>query len=354
VTRLAISRIHDFTKETSVRLSVLDQSVAVIDRPHGQSIRDTIAMARYCETLGYDRFWLSEHHSHGTIVGTAPEVLIAAIASVTQRIRVGSAGVMLPHYSPFKVAEQFRVLEAIASGRIDLGLGRAPGSDGRTAFALNPQANTRPQHFPADVRDLMAWVAGAELPQGHPFAAVHAYPAGDTVPEMWMLGSSDYGAQVAAHFGLPYAFAWFFSDGAGATQALDLYRTLYKPSARHPEPHSALCVWALVAGTEEEARFQFFSRARVRLLRDVGVFAPLEPPSVAAAHPYTAAELARIDQMREASFVGTAARVAERIKELATRLNVQEMAVVTWAYDEAVRHTSYRLLAEAMGGAGGA
>jgi len=336
-----------------VRLSVLDQSVALIDRPHGEAIRNTIAMAQYCETLGYDRFWLSEHHSHGSIVGTAPEVLIAAIASVTQRIRVGSAGVMLPHYSPFKVAEQFRVLEAIAPGRIDLGLGRAPGSDGRTAFALNPQANTRPAHFPADVRDLMAWLAGTTLPQGHPFAAVRAFPAGETVPEVWMLGSSDYGAQVAAHFGLPYAFAWFFSDGAGAAQALDLYRKLYQPSARHPEPHSALCVWALAAETDEEAAFQFSSRARVRLLRDRGIFAPLEPPAVAAAHPYTEAERAHIADLRAKAFVGAAAQVAQRIDEFARRMGVQEIAVVTWTYDEAVRRESYRLLAEAMGFAPG-
>jgi luciferase family oxidoreductase group 1 len=338
-----------YTMGASVRLSVLDQSVALIDRPHGESIRNTIAMARYCETLGYDRFWVSEHHSHGSIVGTAPEILIAAIASVTNRIRVGSAGVMLPHYAPFKVAEQFRVLEAIAPGRIDLGLGRAPGSDGRTAFALNPQANTRPTHFPADARDLMAWLAGAPLPQGHPFAAVRAYPAGETVPEVWMLGSSDYGAQVAAHFGLPYAFAWFFSDGIGAAQAIDLYRTLYQPSARHPEPHSALCVWALAADTEEEARFQFSSRARVRLLRDRGIFAPLEPPAVAAAHPCTEAETAYLADLCNKAFVGTGAQVAQRIEELVRRLGVQEIAVVTWTYDEEVRRTSYRLLAEAMG-----
>jgi luciferase family oxidoreductase group 1 len=205
----------------NVRLSVLDQSVAVVDRPHGDAIRNTIALARYCEELGYDRFWLSEHHSNETIVGTAPEILIGAIAAVTKRIRVGSAGVMLPHYSAFKVAEQFRVLDAIAPGRIDLGLGRAPGSDGRTAFALNPLADQRPAQFPADVRDLMAWVTGSELSEGHPFAAVRAYPAGETAPQIWMLGSSDYGAQVAAHFGLPYAFAWFFADGATGAQALE-------------------------------------------------------------------------------------------------------------------------------------
>ena len=337
----------------ALRLSILDQSVAVSDRPHGQSIRDTVALAQYAETLGYERFWVSEHHNHGSIAGTAPEILMAAIAATTQRIRVGSAGVMLPHYSPFKVAEQFRVLDSLAPGRIDLGLGRAPGSDRRTAFALNPLANERPAVFPNDVRDLMAWVSGTALPDGHPFAAVQAFPLGETSPEIWMLGSSDYGAQVAAHFGLPYAFAWFFTDGQGGPQALDLYRTLYKPSAHHPEPHTALCVWALAAETEEEAQFHFSSRAHVRLLRDRGVFAPLEPAAVAAAHPYSEAEAARIADMRKRSFVGTATQVAERIDELAQRLNIQEMAVVTWAHDETVRRESYRLLAEAMGMGGG-
>ena len=332
-----------------LRLSVLDQSVAVADRPHGQSIRDTIALAQACESLGYHRFWVSEHHNHASIAGSAPEILIAAIAGVTARIRIGSAGVMLPHYSPLHVAEQFLVLEALAPGRIDLGLGRAPGSDGRTAFALHPLANERPAQFPADVRDVIAWTSGAPLPDGHPFRIVKAHPLSETAPEVWMLGSSDYGAQVAAHFGLPYAFAWFFTDGKGGPEALDIYRKLYQPSARHPEPHTALCVWALAADTEEEARFQFSSRARVRLLRDLGMFVPLEPPAAAAAHPYTDAERARIDRLCSDSFVGTGHQVAERIAELAKRLDVQEMAVVTWAYDEAVRHKSYRLLAEAMG-----
>lgn len=331
-----------------MRLSVLDQSVAVVDRPQADAIRATMALARACEGWGYHRFWLSEHHANATIVGTAPEILVAAIAATTSRIRVGSAGVMLPHYSPFKVAEQFRVLDAIAPGRIDLGLGRAPGSDGRTAFALNPLANERPAQFPNDVRDLIAWVTGGELPEGHPFRAVKAYPAGDTAPEIWMLGSSDYGAQVAAHFGLPYAFAWFFTEGAGGEQALKLYRQLYRPSPRHPEPHAALCVWALAADTEEEAQHHFASRARFRLLRDRGIFAPLESPEAAAAYPYTPDETARIAQLRAGAMIGTGPQVADRIRDLAQRMDVQEMAVVTWAYDEAARHKSYRLLAQAM------
>jgi luciferase family oxidoreductase group 1 len=332
-----------------LRLSVLDQSVALVDRPHTDAIRNTIALAKACEEWGYHRFWLSEHHSNETIVGTAPEILIAAIAATTSRIRVGSAGVMLPHYSPFKVAEQFRVLEAIAPGRIDLGLGRAPGSDGRTAFALHPLANERPAQFPNDVRDLTAWVSGGELPEGHHFRQVKAYPAGDTVPEIWMLGSSDYGAQVAAHFGLPYAFAWFFTEGAGGEQALKLYRQHYRPSPRHPTPHTGLCVWALAADTEEEAQHHFTSRARFRLLRDRGIFSPLESPEAAAAYPYTPDEIARMAHYRGAAMIGTGAQVAARIRELAQRLDVQEMAVVTWAYDEAARHKSYRLLAEAIG-----
>ena len=254
------------------QLSVLDQSIATAGRPQGLAIRNTIALAQATEGMGYKRFWVSEHHNNATIVGTAPEILIAAIAASTTRIRVGSAGVMLPHYAPYKVAEQFRVLEAIAPGRIDLGLGRAPGSDGRTAFALNPLANERPAQFPNDIRDLAAWLTANPMRDGHPFAAVHAYPAGETSPEIWILGSSDYGAQVAAHFGLPYAFAWFFTDGIGASEAMRLYHDNYKPSARFPEPRAALCVWALAASTDAEAQHHFTSRARFRLLRDRGVF----------------------------------------------------------------------------------
>src|SRR5579862_7046923 len=146
-----------------MRLSVLDQSVAIAGRPHELSIRNTVALAKHCETLGYERFWVSEHHNHPTIVGTAPEIVMAAIAATTERIRIGSAGIMLPHYSAFKVAEVFRVLDALAPGRIDMGLGRAPGSDGLTAYALNPNAAAAADHFPMQVRDLLAWVAGAPL-----------------------------------------------------------------------------------------------------------------------------------------------------------------------------------------------
>ncbi len=331
------------------RLSVLDQSIATTGRPHGAAIRDTLALAHLCDGLGYDRFWVSEHHNHPTILGTAPEILIAAIAATTQRIRVGAAGIMLPHYSTFKVAEQFRVLDALAPGRIDLGLGRAPGSDGRTAFALNPMANERPAQFPADVRDLMAWVSAAPLPEGHPFASLRAFPQGESVPEIWLLGSSDYGAQVAAHFGLPYCFAWFFTDGRGGPEALKLYRDGYQPSERHPAPHAALCVWALAAETREEAEYHYASRAKWQLYRNQGIFGPLDPPDAALAHPYTDAEAARIEDLKERAFIGTGPEVAARIRNLASELDIQEIAVVTWATDEAARRRSYEILAKEFG-----
>ncbi|GHD40748.1 N5,N10-methylene tetrahydromethanopterin reductase [Thalassobaculum fulvum] len=332
-----------------MKISILDQSVAAAGRPQGQAIRDTLALAQMCDRLGYHRFWVSEHHSHPTIVGSAPEILIAAIATHTTGIRVGSAGVMLPHYAPLKVAEQFRVLDALAPGRIDLGLGRAPGSDGRTAFALNPLANERPAQFPNDVADLMAWVHGEPLAEGHPFRVVEAMPKGDTAPEIWMLGSSSYGAQVGAHFGLPYSFAWFFTDGRGGPEALDLYRTHYKPSARHPKPNAGICVWALAAETEEEAQYHFSSRAHWQLYRDRGVYLPLDPPEHALGQEYGPAETARIEELRRTALVGTAPDVAARIRELADRLAIDEVAIVTWAHDERARHTSYTLLAREFG-----
>ncbi|WP_422001840.1 LLM class flavin-dependent oxidoreductase [Reyranella sp.] len=331
-----------------MRLSVLDQSIAVAGRPQDQSIRNTVALARHCEALGYERFWVSEHHNHPTIVGTAPEIVIAAIAATTERIRIGSAGIMLPHYSPFKVAEVFRVLDALAPGRIDLGLGRAPGSDGRTAFALNPAANERPEHFPADVRDLIAWVHNEPLVERHPFAMVQAFPQAETAPEVWILGSSDYGAQVAAMFGLPYCYAWFFSDGAGGERAIKLYKEKYRPSARHPEPRSGLCVWALAAGTMEEAQHHFTSRALSRMNRDRGILVPLDTPE-AAAEGLKAFDPGRVERFRRDSFVGTGPEVAQRIVDLKEHVGVDEMAVVTWTHDEEVRRASYTHLARAMG-----
>ena len=254
--------------------------MAVAGREQAAAIRQTLDLAAQCEAWGYHRFWVSEHHSHPSIVGTAPEVLMAALTQRTQRIRLGSAGVMLPHYAPLKVAEQFRVLDALAPGRIDLGVGRAPGSDGRTAQLLNPDRQAA-ERFPQQVLELQAWVQGHDLPAGHPGQGIHAYPHGATAPALWMLGSSDYGAQLAAHFGLPYAFAYFITDGQGAEQALALYRDGFQARHADAQPQAVVCVWALAADTEAEAWALFESRARWRMDRNLGQIGPLLPPDQA-------------------------------------------------------------------------
>ncbi len=330
-----------------MKLSVLDQSTASAGKTQALAIRETLALARHCDTLGYHRFWLSEHHNSASIAGTAPEVLMAAVAATTSRIRVGSAGVMLPHYSALKVAEQFRVLEAVAPGRIDLGIGRAPGSDQLTAFALNPNPENVLDQFPRQVQELRHWVSGTPLPEGHPFHSIVAQPTGPSFPELWILGSSDYGAQLAAYFGLPYAFAYFFSDVTGVEQALEIYRQNYRPSDCNPKPITTICVWALAADTEKEAVRQFKTRERVMIDRKQGIRLPLLPPEQAA-RPYSPAELAIAQKLRRKEIVGSAEQVASRLKELAKGLALDELVVVTWTYDPAPRHRSYELLAQAF------
>jgi len=332
-----------------IALSVLDQSTAALGRAETDAIAETLELARFCDRLGYRRYWLSEHHNSGSIVGTAPEVLMAAIAATTARIRVGSAGVMLPHYSPLKVAEQFRVLEAIAPGRIDLGVGRAPGSDRITAYALNPGADNAAQEFPRQVIDLMHWIEGTPLDAGHPFAGIIAHPRGPTSPMLWILGSSDYGAQLAAHFGLPYAYAYFFTDGRGVEQALALYRENYRPSERYPDPVATVCIWALTADTEAEAWRLFRTREFWRVGFEQGVRNPLVSPEQAAAHRYAPADLALIEALRRKAFVGAADQVANKLGAEAARLGLDEIVVVAWTYDPAARRRSYELLAQAFG-----
>ena len=334
---------------STLRLSVLDQSVACEGRDEGHALRDTLELAVHCETLGYERFWVSEHHGMPTIVGSAPEVLMAAIAARTTRIRIGSAGVMLPHYAALKVAEQFRVLDALAPGRIDLGVGRAPGSDGRTARALNPNAAQAADNFPQQVVDLQAWTRGLRH-QGllaHPLPPPHA--TNTSPPQLWMLGSSDYGAQLAAHLGLPYAFAYFFMDGQGVEQALHLYRELYRPSERHPKPQATICVWALAADTEAEARHHATSRERWRLDRQRGVLGPLKRPDAIAAAGYTAEERPTVEALRNRALVGSASQVAEGLRRLADELSLDHIVINTWAHDPAARRHSYALLAQQFG-----
>ncbi|MFC3124503.1 LLM class flavin-dependent oxidoreductase [Pseudoroseomonas globiformis] len=331
-------------------LSILDQSSIASGRDAAEAIRETLSLAQLADTLGYRRYWLAEHHNSLSHAGSAPEILISAIAATTRRIRIGSAGVMLPHYAALKVAEQFRVLEAIAPGRIDLGVGRAPGSDGRTAYALNPAAaQSGADHFPAQVQDVLGWL-GEGLPANHPFQAVRAQPEGPTRPELWVLGSSDYGAQLAAYFGLPYGFAHFITDGQGAAEALSLYRRTFRSEAgRLPAPHAAIAVVALCAETEEEAARLFSSRAIWKLSRDRGIYPALPSPEEAANYPATPAERDKLSRMRQRAAIGTPEQVRAKLEAMAGELGVQEVAVLSPIHDPAARRRSVTLLAEAFG-----
>lgn len=333
---------------SGMKLSVLDQSTAAQGVPAAETIRDTVDMAVLAEELGYHRFWVSEHHNHPVINGTAPEILMAAISQRTSRIRLGSAGVMLPHYAPLKVAEQFRVLESLAPGRIDLGLGRAPGGDGRTAYALNPNANEDAEHFPTNVRDLMAWVSGEPLMDGHPFSGVLAYPEVDTAPEIWMLGTSHYGASVAAHFGIPYCFAHFITDGEGVAQTLKLYRDNYQPSAQYPDPIANVCVWALAADTTEEAEHLFSSRVYNKVRRSQGDLQPIIAPDDIDWDACSEAERAHRDRLRADAIIGDASTVAGKLRSLAAEYEVDEIVVLTWTHSQQARRRSYELLAEQL------
>ncbi len=333
-----------------MKLSVLDQSPAAQGQHQHLAIRESIELAKHCDRLGYHRYWVSEHHNSDSIVGTAPEVLMAAIAATTEKIRIGSAGVMLPHYSALKVAEQFRVLEGIAPGRIDLGVGRAPGSDRQTAFALNPHQNAA-EDFPQQVLDLQAWVSCLPQEAGHAFANIKAHPQGPTSPQLWILGSSDYGAQLAAYLGLPYAYAYFFTEGRGTEQALELYRKLYRPSERYPQPQATICVWALAADSEDEARRLLKTREHWRIGFEKGLRTPLVSPEEADAawKDYGTAERLTIESLRQKAIVGTDLQVAARLRELQGKFELDEIVINTWTHEPAARHRSYELIAQEFG-----
>jgi luciferase family oxidoreductase group 1 len=324
-------------------LSVLDQSTIREGEDAGQALRETVALAPFVEQHGYARYWLAEHHNSAAHAGSAPEILIAAVLAATRTIRVGSAGVMLPHYAALKVAEQFRVLEALFPGRVDLGIGRAPGSDGRTAYALNPLAGQLGEdHFPNQVAELLAWL-GDGLPAGHPFAAVRAAPEVPTRPEMWMLGSSDFGARAAAHFGLPYCFADFITERGGEA-VIALYRQLFRPSPWLDRPRAAVAVFALAAGSEAEAWRHAKSRALFRLRRDRGLFAPYPPPDALDRERLTPSEEARLAQWHTQAIVGTPEQVAARLRAL----DADEVALLTPCFDAEARRRSFALIAQAL------
>jgi luciferase family oxidoreductase group 1 len=331
-----------------MKLSVLDQSPIMSGATPAQAIADTLALARHADRLGYSRYWLAEHHSSTGLAGPAPEILIARVAAETKHIRVGSGGVMLSHYSALKVAETFRMLETLSPGRIDLGIGRAPGSDQWTARALahGPGA-LGIEHFPSQIGLLMGFL-GDDLPRDHPFANIHAMPTGETVPEVWLLGSSGESAAYAAHFGLAFSFAHFI-NGEGGVAAMTAYREDFQPSPHLAAPRGSIGVFVLCAETEEEARIIGSSRDLSRLRRERGIYGPIPSVEEALAYQWSDRELAWLEYQRRRQFVGTPAQVKEGLLGLAEEYGVAEIVVLSICHDFAKRVRSYELLAEAFG-----
>jgi luciferase family oxidoreductase group 1 len=313
-----------------------------------EAIQETLELAQAAERLGYHRYWVAEHHSTPGLAGSSPEVLIGQIAARTRHLRVGSGGVMLPHYSALKVAESFRVLEALFPGRIDLGIGRAPGSDQRTASALRHGPGALGvEHFPQQVADVLAFLRNA-LPAGHPFAGVMAMPSGPTVPEAWLLGSSDGSAAVAAHLGTAFSFAHFINSEGGA-EITRAYGRHFRPSAELAAPRASAAVFAIAADTDAEARRLARSR-ELFLLRLYTGRAGLYPSvDEAEAYPYSAHERALLPHLRRRAIVGAPEAVRDGLVALAGEYGVDELIIVTITHDPKARVRSYELIAQAFG-----
>ncbi len=313
----------------SPALSVLDLVPVRTGQTSAQAVAASLALVSRAEELGLRRYWFAEHHNMPAVASTTPPVLTAAAAARTHTIRVGSGGVMLPNHSPLIVAEQFAALEALAPGRIDLGIGRAPGSDPVITQLLRMSGTTSDvERFPEHVRDIarLASPEGAALQfsNGHTYD-VHATPAATGSPKVWLLGSSDYSAQLAASFGLPYVFANHFA-GEGLERALGLYRSQYQPSEAHPEPQTFLTVNAIAAPTHEEAEARALPQLRsMARLRTNQPMQPLESVEQAQATPMDGLAQTIIDAMRAKWFVGTGAEVAEQLRAFAAKWEVDEV-----------------------------
>lgn len=328
-----------------MRLSVLDQSPVIAGHSPAEAIARSVELAREVDAMGYHRYWMAEHHSTRALADPCPEILLARIGAATSRIRIGTGGVLLPYYSPLKVAEIFRMLEALYPGRVDLGIGRAPGSDTLTARVLSGGAFYDFQQFPAHVQETVAFLDNT-IPPEHPHARVFAMPAGATSPEVWLLGSSDYSATLAAYLGLRFAFAHFIS-AQGGDEVTRGYRESYRPSAREPRPVAMLTVLAICAATDAEAerRAASIDLRRVQMAR--GLDEPVTDTATAAALPLSDEDRAIIARERPRLVLGTADRVRDRIESLREAYDADEVMVLTITGDYASRLESYERLATA-------
>jgi luciferase family oxidoreductase group 1 len=329
---------------SGMKLSILDQSPIISGHTPARAVEETIRLVKAAEALGFYRYWLAEHHAIAALADPCPEILLTRIAAETTRIRVGTGGILLPYYSPFKVAEQFRMLEALYPRRIDLGVGRAPGGDRMTMLAMGGGQYPDADRFPEQVQYLVAYLDGA-LPAGHPFANVPVMPAGPTAPEVWLLGSSDYSGALASQLGLRFAFAHFISADGGESVTRE-YRSRYQPSRREPAPQALVCVSVICAETAAEAESLAASIDLRRLNMDYGVNAPVPSYEEARAYPYTDADRRRISYHRRRLVLGAPDAVRERLLAMQREFEADEVMVITITGDYEARLRSYELLAK--------
>ena len=329
-----------------MRLSILDQSPIISGFTPAHAIAETIKLAQAAEQLGYFRYWLAEHHSLAALADPCPEILVTRVAAATSKIRVGTGGILLPHYSPLKVAEQFRMLEALYPQRIDLGIGRAPGGDRTTALAMGEGRYSGVEDFPEQVQFLVAYLDDA-LPAGHPFAKVKAQPAGPTAPEVWLLGSSDYSGALAAQLGLNFAFAHFISADGGDRVMRD-YKQKFQPSQRANKPQALLTVFAICAATDAEAERRAASIDLRRLNMDYGRNQPVPNQREAESRDYNDTEKARIAHNRRRLVLGAPETVKSSLLALREQFEADELMVITITGDYRTRLESYELIAAAF------
>ena len=328
--------------QNPVKLSVLDQSPVKSGLDAYSAIDETLGLATLCDNLGYHRYWVAEHHASDALAGCSPEVLLGRLGAETKDIRLGSGGIMLPHYSPYKVAENFRMLETMYPSRIDLGIGRAPGTDPFTAAAIRYGSTVGPEHFPNMVLDLQALLNDTE-PVTPGLENAQAYPKVDTPPELWMLGSSSDSSSLAAVAGLPYNFAHFINPMIGP-EIFENYRENFKAGPNCDAPHSVLTVFTICAETEKEALELSKSRDLwfIRLLR--GSPGPFPSVQEASDYPYSSRELQVIEENRKKRAIGTPEQVCEKLESYVNDFELDELMILTITHSKSARKKSYELL----------
>lgn len=330
-----------------VSCAVLDQSPIVEGGDAARALRESVELARHAEALGYQRYWVAEHHSSQSFAGCAPEILISHIASRTNTIRVGSGGVMLMHYSPLKVAEVFKLLATLHPGRIDLGIGRAPGSDGLTAAALAYGSKVGMEYFAARFADLLAFVHDTPT-FTEALNTVKALPVPVEPPQMWVLGSTADGAMLAAHFGVPFCFAHFISQ-SGMERALKVYRRDFRPSAFCDRPRVGIGVAAVCAETGQRAEALARCGDLWRIRFEQGRFLPFPSEESVRDHVFTAEEEKLLEGRRRRQFIGTPAKVGADLRQLVSDAGADELAIVAITHDFNHRKNVYTLLAPELG-----